>query len=102
MRLDATFAHAAPTNIRLLRLEALAERFTGEALVASVRERCRYASAFSGRTDASVHDEIPPRTERRHRACLFGLAGPNRFAQCEQGARQIEICRFIGQHGQTL
>ncbi len=49
-----------------------------------------------------MQHEMPPRSHRRTGTRLFRLARPNGLTQGEHGAGQIEVHRFLGQHGQAV
>jgi hypothetical protein len=42
------------------------------------------------------------RTDCRHGSGLFRLARSDCFPQSEQGSGQVEVRRFVSQHGKTL
>jgi hypothetical protein len=49
-----------------------------------------------------MQHQMAPRTQRRNRTRLFGLARSDRLAQSQHRARQIKVDGFFGQHGQAL
>jgi hypothetical protein len=49
-----------------------------------------------------MQHQMPSWTQRSHGTGLLGLTRPDRFAQGQHCARQIEIGRFLGQHGQAM
>ena len=51
---------------------------------------------------ALMQHQMPPRTQRRYRPSLLGLAGTHRLSQGEHGAGQIKVDCFLSQHSQAL
>lgn len=49
-----------------------------------------------------MQHEMPARAQRRHRPRLLRLASADGFAESKKGTGQIEVYRFLRQHGQAL